>query len=260
MSRGKHEIKRGRNPVVPIEQMVPADPAQYLPLDPEPTVATDAPSSGQAPPSQPEGHSGYWGRATGQTHLDPLVTPERPAPPPRPAAAIWVVPEVAVAPVVVPVKPVVTPTASTAPAVAPEAPESVAPTAPPVFAPRRRGAHVRQDDPLAGQVRGAHVKAEAPPVDEVRGAHVKADDPLAGEIEVSEAEALGVAVSGAHLKAGDPLAAKARAGGALVAEASSEETFGTPGSEGETSSFEAVESGDESDGGDGTQAGEGEAR
>lgn len=239
MSRGQHEIKRGCHPVIPIDQVVPAETVaqQLAPDDPEPPVGTNPSANGIAslagnrsvedhvPEIQGQGE-GYCDRALGPEHHRPVL-PERPAPLPRPAAVIWVAPEVAVAPVTVPMVPGMNP-----PLTAPEAPpsdmESVTDRlARAAHAPRRRGAHVRKDEPPIGGVGGAHVNADDPLAGKARGAHVKPDDPLARETwetQVSDDEALAVEVGGAHVRGEDSLPVDVVADGAEKGEAPPEET------------------------------------
>ena len=116
----------------------------------------------------------------------------RPARPPRPSAAVWVAPEVAVTPVPATGDPVVTPMPPTTPDAALST-RSVAANPPPAPESRRRGTHVRKDDPLLGAARGAHIRR---------------DDPLAAaswEVHVTEDDALALVLAGAHVMADDPL-------------------------------------------------------
>ena len=146
----------------------------------------------------------------------PVAATERPAPPLRPAAAVWTPPEVAVAPVPGTGDPVVIPMPMTLPEVTFEATASNVAPAP---APKRRGAHVRRKDPLLGGVSGVHVRSDDPLL---AGLHVRADEPLAAtslEVHVTEADALVIVVNGAHVTASDPLAVEVVASHATIDEA-----------------------------------------
>jgi len=134
----------------------------------------------------------------------------------RPAAAVWTPPEVAVAPVPVTRDPVVIPMPMAFPEVAFEATASNLAPAP---APKRRGAHVRRNDPLLNGVSGVHVRSDDPLL---AGLHVRADEPLAAtslEVHVTEADALVIVVNGAHVMASDPLAVEVVAAHATIDEA-----------------------------------------
>jgi len=193
VTHGADAMSRGTQPVV----------------TPEQRGDTGGSTNGRAAAdSTPGSGTDDWDRTGGAEHGQ-RAHPELPAPPPRPAAAVWVVPEVAVTPVAVPVDPVAPPMSLATSAAASEAPQGLAPSPPPAHTPRHRGPHVRSDDPPAGEVRATDGGADHRLTGEVRGAHIKADDPLAAaawKTPVSEDEALAVEVRGAHVKLDEPLA------------------------------------------------------